>query len=472
MSPTQFSVQINELFYEFDKAYHELQSFCDSAKHVTYEHLINVTNVNNLALAAKFDNVWYRAKICTQNKELYKHLSESASILIELIDYGNTQLTAIEDCVYLNESLSNYNQCAFKCAGLSYFKAIMHAENSKIDAKTLGNLLYYAKATLKDGEDVEKHDWTSASFFKVNKEIHLEIDELFKLIFSLVLVEASFYLDPNEYNERILKQSIQHEMNPTNLVFQDSFEFQVTASNLDEGFLYMYFNTTSSLNEMIALEKELESESIELLTCIPNERLVSSRFYLVKYKEKFYRAMLLAQTSNKGCSYFVLIDLGKKLAFNVNEANMNVFPLMPKYFKYNSMAFHCRLVLGYNFEKLMTNEEKLKFFEETLARNTLKIKLMSFNEPYLIKIVKDTNMVFDFAPIIARIKLDNCAKWKMEPQTILNGNNASTLDEEFFFGGDLLKGNEPNDLKRLLRSILSKSLYRLKGEKMCFKNDF
>ena len=448
---TNFFAQVNEYFYDFDTIYDEFQGYCDTAKRVDYEQLKSEKNLEKLAIAAKFDddNVWYRAKVSMQssvNADFLQFKSgqngESIKILIEFIDYGNTQLTPVENCVYLNETLSKYKPCAFKCNGIPYLKSLVTSKNSKLDDKLIENLLFYGREIATD-EVIQKYDWTSAYFSKYNEAIFLEIDELYRLIYKLNLVEDDFYLNPKEYSENLLKNANQAEIDKlVSAAMTDPLQkvgIDAVVSNLDGGLKYMYFNLSGSINELKALENELELERPESLNRLKLECLVSNRFYLASYKKVFYRVLLLTQNSSTKTVKCQLIDSGKKLKLDANltkDEELTFFTLTPKYFKYKTFALHCRLALGHNIENVWTYEEKTKFYKEIQAQKTVKIRLVNNCEPYIIEFLEGQNIDFGFGSIISRI----AGSINLEPRTLLNGNSATILSEEFLLGGELLKG--------------------------------
>jgi len=440
---SNFCVQINEYFYEFDSVYEELQSFCDKAEHVRCEQLELEKNLDKLAIAAKFeeDQVWYRARICTEKLQFK---TGDTKVLIEFIDYGNTQLTPIEDCVFLNANLSKFKKCAYKCAGMSYLKFLMATSSTNLNETSIESLLNYGKTSCTESE-IQKRDWNSVLFSKINNEIYIEIDELYRLIYSLKLISESVYLDPNEYNENILRNVVEDEIKIRKLPDKGSkgkfkeVELDVVATNFEAGLKYMHFNLYKSMVKLKILKTDLDSEESDSITKISSSQLIISRFYLIKYKNKFYRAILAAKSSNKLICQ--LIDYGEKICVESNAVDTSFYPLTPKYFKYNAFSFHCQLNFGYNIEKVWTNEERSEFFKKLKAQSLLRIKLMAYNEPYRIEFLETKDFSYSFKDVIIRIRADDFKDWELEPQTILNGNNTFSLNEEFFFGGDLLKGN-------------------------------
>jgi hypothetical protein len=396
-----------------------------------------------LAIAAKFeeDQVWYRARICTEKLQFQKG---ATNVLIEFIDYGNTQLTSIGDCVFLNADLSKFKKCAYKCAGISYLKFLMGTSSTNLNEASIESLLNYGKTSSNESE-IQKRDWNSVLFSRINDDIYIEIDELYRLIYSLKLVIESVYLDPNEYGEKILRNVVEDEIKIRKLPDKGSkrelkeVELDVVATNFEAGLKYMHFNLFKSMVKLKILEKDLDSEESDLITKISSSQLIISRFYLINYKNKFYRAMLVAKNSNKLICQ--LIDCGEKICVETNAADTSFYPLTPKYFKYNAFSFHCQLNFGYNIEKFWTNEEKSDFFKKLKAQSVLKIKLITYNEPYRIEFLGTKDFSYSFKDVIDRIKAEDFKDWEIEPQTILNGKNTCLLNEEFFFGGDLLKGN-------------------------------
>ena len=445
---SNFFFQRNDYFFEFDKVHDELQAFCEKANHVQYAQLKQERNLDSLAIAAKFeeDQLWYRARICTENpvnNDFLQFRKQVSKVLIEFIDYGNTQLTSIEDCVFLNPNLSKFKKCAYKCSGLSYLKSIRNSV--KLDELSIENLLCYGKINPSE-TDIEKRNWNNVFFSKINNEHLLEIDEFYKIIHNLKLDDQSFYLNPSEYNENILRHAAQDEINVRKLPDRvskgkqvESLELDVVATNCEAGLKYMYFNLSKATEKLKTLEKELDTEKADLLTSIPSSHLTIGCYYLLKHHERFYRVLLIAKNSNKLICH--LIDYGGKACLQSNEADKCLYLLTPKYFKYNSFSFHCQLVFGYNIEKAWTDEEKSDFFKKIKAQSFLKIKLLTYDEPYMIEFIESQNFAFSFQKIIDRIKKDDFENWELEPQTVINGSNLWSSNEDFFLGGDFLKGN-------------------------------
>ena len=443
---TCFFAQINERFYDFDVVYDEFQRYCDSAPRIQHAQLKTDANLSSLAIAARFDddNVWYRARISIQsaaNSDFlqFKNSDASAKILIEFVDYGNTQLTSMENCVYLNEKLATYKQCAVKCHGMPYLASIAEASRGKLDAKSIENLLFYGRLTV---AEEGKFDWTRAFFVTLNNLIYLEIDELYRLFFKLNLVETAYYFSPSDYSEAILRQANQDEIErkvKTEMSSEKTISIEAVASNLDAGLKYMYFHPAQCMTELRSLESELAAEIVDTLAPLQHADLVANRFYLARYQGFFYRVLLLAQKSKKCPVRCQLIDYGARVWPKGEESSLEFFVLTPKYFKYRALAFHCRLVLAYTIENVWTSDEKKKFYEEIKVKRMYQIKLRTFSEPYIIEFQEADKINFGFGPIIGRISQNE--GMQLEPRTVLMGNRVATLNEEFSFGGDLLKGS-------------------------------
>ena len=58
----------------------------------------------------------------------------------------------------------------------------------------------------------------------------------------------------------------------------------------------------------------------------------------------------------------------------------------------------------------------------------------------MIEFCESKDFKVSFAKIINHIKEEEFKIWEFEAQTIVTGNNAWSLNEEFFLGGGFLKG--------------------------------
>ena len=447
---SSFYAQVNELFLEFDSHYDDFQAFCEQSSKITWDKLKADKSLDKLAIAAKYtlDNVWYRARICvedTSNNEFLGFKSntnlnnQSHEVLIEFIDYGNRQVTSLDDIVYLDHKFSNIKPCSVKCDGVSYVSSL---PADKINAQLIQNLLMYGKLPEADAEPVPIN-WEKAYFTKINGgKFFLEIDELYKLFYSLKLVDTSFYLDPTVHSENILKQANEKEIQTKmSQLYADHkslskmvyVTFDAVIANLSSGLKYIYVNLAQSLDELQMLESELENEPRDSLVKLTLQDLAVNRFYLANHNNKLCRVMTLSDSKVQ------LIDHGNRLTIQ-DVANLEFYVLTPRYFKFKSFALHCRLAMGSNIEKFWTKDEELRFTHQILAKKQFKIKLLSLYEPYIIEIDESSKIDFQFKPIIERInKRELC----LEPPTILYGNRIESFENEFYLGGNFFKISGP-----------------------------
>jgi hypothetical protein len=175
--PNLFFAQLNVSFMEFDVFYDEFQASCDQADRVEVNDLklaLSNRTLSNLALAAKFhdDNCWYRARIVV-DEELNKAIASCANtndnlpVLIEFIDYGNTQKTPIKECVFLSEQFASFKPCAVKCNGVAYLDTVLNL--NKIKDNAVSNLLFYSRIEDKrDDEPIESKSTHDQVYFVGN----------------------------------------------------------------------------------------------------------------------------------------------------------------------------------------------------------------------------------------------------------------------------------------------------------------
>jgi hypothetical protein len=149
-----FFAQLNVPFMEFDVFYDEFQASCDKSDRMEASDLKLAQSGNklsNLALAAKFteDNCWYRARIVIEDELTKAALNASSSnnhdlsVLVEFIDYGNTQKTSLKECVFLSEQFARFKACAVKCNGVAYLDTVLNL--NKIKNSAVSNLLFYGR---------------------------------------------------------------------------------------------------------------------------------------------------------------------------------------------------------------------------------------------------------------------------------------------------------------------------------------
>lgn len=404
-SATNFFCQLNDQFMEFDASYEQFQQSCSQSAQIKLQDLIQIKNLDKLAIAAKFyeDGIWYRARICN-----HMTTTDSTQIQVEFIDYGNCQMTSIKDCVYLSSDFSKYPRCAHRAFGLAYLESISNLEN----------FLFYSQME-KPEEEMEKVIWQNVYFKSRQNKILVEIEQAINLLFPIG------YLDPEVYNENILKQ-----INATQISEKTPI-LDAKLTSIENGLKYIYFNLNSSIEELNSLEKMLDQESPPRILEIKS--LKQNQFYLIKYKTKLVRTKLINYSSLKGIFQFLLIDYGTRV--NVPEQELEVYRLMPKYFKQGQFALHCRLTLADNIEKVWTKEEKAKFFKQIQPGFNFRIKFLTYSrQPYIIEFYDEQKSIdFQFNQIIARL-----GQTDSESQPILNGCESESMRGEFYLAGGYL----------------------------------
>jgi len=434
-SAQNFSVQFTDLFVEFDEHFEEFQQSCADSPSIKIESLHSFTkNLNKLAIAAKFyeDTLWYRARIVNSEK-----LHKENLCLVEFVDYGNRQLTSLKDCVFLNEKFSKLKPSAVNLSGLAYVNL-----NSKLTEIILENLLSFNNIQIPN-DAIIKHEWKSVYFVKKENDnsLYIEIDELYTHLYKSNLIDTNFTFKPIEYSEPIVKQANESEI-ITKLPCDGAY-FDGIVTDMSGGLQFIYIILKQSIPKLLSLEKELESQPLNMLFKITDlDNLVVNNFYLVKYNNKLSRCILLTPSCKKSSFYLLQqIDYGKKIVFDSRqqmESTAEFFVMPIKYYKQNSFVIHCQLPYAFNIEKVWLKEEKEKFFRSIQLQKEYRIRLFSTKEPYLIEFKEDAQKIdFQFNSIVLRINQN-----ELEPQTILNGNCSVSLSEQFYFGGEWLRKND------------------------------
>lgn len=125
--------QIVDWFDPFADHHDDFQTECDNSTQKLLESdLVDSEDFKTLAIAAKFveDEVWYRGRIINQP-------DSDKNLLIQFVDYGNTQSTPIDKCILLNRKFTEFIPAVVECAGVAYLNGI--------NEKMTENLLCYNK---------------------------------------------------------------------------------------------------------------------------------------------------------------------------------------------------------------------------------------------------------------------------------------------------------------------------------------
>lgn len=313
--------------------------------------------MDNLAIAAKFneDDVWYRGRVITEFKNDLTHL------LVEFVDYGNRQLTPIEDCILLDEKYASFSPSAIKCNGVAYLEAF--------DPIRMENLVKYLSAELPTDEDVEYHIWQEV-FFKKNQCGNLiQLDELYSFMYKQNLLDRKTVFNPFILNEPICKQDIPLAYNNKRGCYSmpvggSSTVYNATLTDFSHGLKFIYFNFSESEAGMQKLRQSLVNETNETLVKLAQSDLKINSFYLVRYQNDLCRCQLLTTVSNEErfCQ-IQLLESGRRLTV---DSGLEFYVMPTKYFKYNTFAVHGRLTIATGIEKVWTkvlNELYIKEFQ-------------------------------------------------------------------------------------------------------------
>lgn len=271
----------------------------------------------------------------------------------------------------------------------------------------------------------------------------LEIDQLYKFMYAHKLIDRSFSFKPAELNEPICQQANTNEINescsPT--ISLNSKVFEAIVTNLSLGLRYIFLNLKQSLPSLKELRRELDTESKSDLVNLKIADLQINSYYLVNYKTKLHRCILLT-SSTSDFRQIQLVDTGNRITFKETD-DIEFYVMMTKYFKYNTFALHCRLPFATSIEKVWLEEESNKFYHQIQANNDYKIKILNAFEPYVLEFVDDKQKIdFEFTSIIKRINQND-----LESQTIPIGNYPVSLDAEFYLAGEFLHKKPKNKIE-------------------------
>lgn len=156
------------------------------------------------------------------------------TVNILFVDFGNSQITSIMECIYLPEEYAKICPCAIRCSGVAY------VEQQNIDPSTFEKLII-------SGGKEEPMLWQSVRFIRSPQNPQsplIVIDELLKLIYEHQKT-GSFYINPGLHEEPISKSVEIDAERP----------IQVRFSTMVSGFKYIYFNFKSMLPGLEQLEK-------------------------------------------------------------------------------------------------------------------------------------------------------------------------------------------------------------------------
>lgn len=301
--------------------------------------------MGGLSIAAKFndDGVWYRGKVITEFKNDLTHL------LVEFVDYGNRQLTLIEDCILLEEKFASFIPSAIKCNGVAYL------EDS--NASQLENLVKYFSAEEPTSEDVEYHIWQEV-YFKKNKNSRnlIFLDELYRFMYKQNLLDKKLVVfNPFSLNEPICQQDIPLAFKGKRGCYTMpacSTVYNATLTNFSHGLKFIYFNFSESEATMQKLRQLLAKETNETLIRLEHDELKINSFYLVRYQSDLCRCQLLTRVNNEErfCQ-IQLLDSGRRVTV---AAGLEFYVMPTRYFKYNTFAVHGRLTIATGIEKVWT----------------------------------------------------------------------------------------------------------------------
>lgn len=151
---------------------------------------------------------------------------------ILFVDYGNTQITPINECIYLSKELAKYPISAVRCSGVAYLNA------NRLEPAQIESLLM-------NGLQADPIIWQSARFIKNHQASSphplVSIDELLRV--ANQVHEQRF--DASLYDEPIVK--------PVKLAPNETLS--VRFSSMSGNFKYIYFNLKNQLPGLEQLEK-------------------------------------------------------------------------------------------------------------------------------------------------------------------------------------------------------------------------
>lgn len=149
---------------------------------------------------------------------------------ILFVDYGNTQITPISECIYLSKEFAKYPISAVRCSGVAYLNL------DKLEPTQIESLLM-------NGLQADPIIWQSARFIKnPASSLHplVSIDELLCLA-----NQAHERFEASLYDEPISK--------PVKLAANETLS--VRFSSMSGNFKYIYFNQKNQLPGLEQLEK-------------------------------------------------------------------------------------------------------------------------------------------------------------------------------------------------------------------------
>ena len=257
------------------------------------------------------------------------------------------------------------------------------------------------------------------------------------MLYNFKVVKLKCILEPEEYNESILQQANQMEVktylekeNAAQPGNKNSMVADIKITCIDSGLENLYFIFKSTSSKLAELNKHLAALSEASLVKLQREHLQINKFYLVKLVDgKFYRSLLLSANKLK------LIDSGTIIDLNCNQEAL-LFILMPRFFKYNTFALHCRLTVANSIERVWTPQEKASFYSQIKLNSFYQIRVFNAHEPHIVEFYDQNKKInFDFNDIIKRFD-----SGFMERPTVMRGNRCQfALAECFHLGGNLLK---------------------------------
>jgi hypothetical protein len=257
-------------------------------------------------------------------------------------------------------------------------------------------------------------------------------------------LNPAYTFHPQEYNESILRQANNSEIaakfeteqenartsamssSPSSIVTTVNVEAKLTS--IESGLAFIHFTLTSSDEKLKQLERQLASQREDDLVRVNDSQLKVGSFYLAKLKTKLYRCIALTPRKIK------LVDYGSIVDLNQCKDEASLYVIMPKYFKYNTFAMHCRLATGNLVEKSWSAEEKVSFLIQLNLHGVYQIKLYNAYEPYIFEFC-DQKINLTINGIVSRVG----GVTQMESQTLVQGHRIPFQDETFYLGGNWMR---------------------------------
>ncbi len=385
ISPSEFFVQLQDLFYRFDQRFDEFQAICTTAPKLT------AYDVGQICCARyKQDNLWYRAEIVAVDGD-----RRHADLLF--VDYGNTQTkTACSDLVVLSDTFAE-PKCGVWVRLAANINLARQLTASQLE--TFENLALYKVADVNDVDLSlhDKYDWYGMFTRNHQGQYEIHIDSLLTKCFAHNLVDI---------NEPVVGIDVPKQLTMLNYNI-DSYEFDGKIchfNSLKEIYIHLGFmekelkfvrekiNEHSNKGDLIRLDK----------VCVTRKSNLTGIYCLCKYDgkdiadDRYYRAVVKSAIQCDSSYVLHLIDYGRCVTVGIDQ----LYYLWPHFYMLHPQAVQFRLPYATSIGNAWSDDEQVKFERCLPTGRQVNINILSSFQPFLMEFTVNNQFDFGFKSII------------------------------------------------------------------------